>query len=71
METWKVILIIAIVFGVVWSNIALLKYSAKFEMKRLNQDPIEKAKASLKEKESTENNDNKDNTEEKTKNPHQ
>jgi MFS superfamily sulfate permease-like transporter len=70
-ETWKVILIIAIVFGVVWSNIALLKYSAKFEMKRLNQDPIEKAKASLKEKESTENNDNKDNTEEKTKNPHQ
>ncbi|MBU2968977.1 DUF2897 family protein [Pseudoalteromonas sp. C2R02] len=71
METWKVILIIAIVFGVVWSNIALLKYSAKFEMKRLNQDPIEKAKASLKEKESTENNDNKDNTEAKTKNPHQ
>lgn len=71
METWKVILIIAIVFGVVWSNIALLKYSAKFEMKRLNQDPIEKAKASLKEKESTENNDNKDNTEEKTQNPHQ
>ena len=71
METWKVILIIAIVFGVVWSNIALLKYSAKFGMKRLNQDPIEKAKASLKEKESTENNDNKDNTEEKTKNPHQ
>lgn len=71
METWKVILIIAIVFGVVWSNIALLKYSAKFEMNRLNQDPIEKAKASLKEKESTENNDNKNNTEEKTKNPHQ
>lgn len=71
METWKVILIIAIVFGVVWSNIALLKYSAKFEMKRLNQDPIEKAKASLKEKESTENNDYKDNAEAKTKNPHQ
>jgi hypothetical protein len=64
-ETWKVILIIAIVLGVVWSNIALLKYSAKFEMKRLNQDPLEKAKASLKEKESTED------KEKNTKNPHQ
>ena len=60
METWKVILIIAVVLGVVWSNIALLKYSAKFEMKRLNQDPIEKAKASLKEKELAENKENKE-----------
>lgn len=51
METWQVILIILIVFGVVWGNIALLKYSAKFDMKKFNQDPIEKARKSLEEKE--------------------
>lgn len=50
MNTWAVILIIAIVFGVVWSNIALLKHSAKLDMKNFNQDPIEKARRSLDEK---------------------
>ncbi|MEJ6474789.1 DUF2897 family protein [Pseudoalteromonas piscicida] len=34
LETWQVILIIVGVLGVIWSNIALLKYSAKFEMKK-------------------------------------
>ncbi|MBR8842807.1 MULTISPECIES: DUF2897 family protein [Pseudoalteromonas] len=34
LETWQVVLIIAGVLGVIWSNIALLKYSAKFEMKK-------------------------------------
>jgi hypothetical protein len=57
-ETWKVILIIAIVFAVVWSNIALLKYSAKFDIKKFNQDPTEKAKEARKKQE------------EKTKKPH-
>jgi len=57
-ETWKIILIIVVVLGVIWSNIALLKYSAKFDIKKFNQDPIEKAKESLKEKDS------------KNKNPH-
>lgn len=51
METWQIILIFLIVFGVVWGNIALLKYSAKYEMKKFGQDPIEKAKKSLAEKE--------------------
>lgn len=50
MQTWQVILIIVAVFGFVGSNIALLKYSAKLDMKRLNQDPVEKAKQRLKEK---------------------
>ena len=50
MSTWAVILIIALVFGIVWSNIALLKHSAKMDMKNFNQDPIEKARRSLKEK---------------------
>ncbi|PAJ75656.1 DUF2897 domain-containing protein [Pseudoalteromonas sp. NBT06-2] len=50
METWKIILIIVVVLAVIWSNIALLKYSTKFDVKKFNQDPIEKAKASLKEK---------------------
>ncbi|NOU50865.1 DUF2897 family protein [Pseudoalteromonas sp. JBTF-M23] len=33
LETWHIILIIATVLAVVWSNIALLKYSAKFDIK--------------------------------------
>ena len=47
MSIWATLLIIAIVFGVVWSNIALLKHSAKMDMKNFNQDPIEKARRSL------------------------
>ena len=50
MQTWQVILIIVAVFGFVGSNIALLKYSAKLDMKRLNQDPVVKARQRLKEK---------------------
>lgn len=34
MQTWHVILIIVLVLAVIWSNIALLKYSAKFELKK-------------------------------------
>lgn len=34
LETWQVLLIIFGVLAVIWSNIALLKYSAKFEMKK-------------------------------------
>ena len=34
LETWQVILIIAVVLGVIWSNIALLKYATKFEVKK-------------------------------------
>ncbi|WP_105258786.1 DUF2897 family protein [Pseudoalteromonas sp. T1lg88] len=44
MQTWHVILIIVLVLAVIWSNIALLKYSAKMDLKKFNQDPIEKAK---------------------------
>ncbi|WP_372770347.1 DUF2897 family protein [Pseudoalteromonas sp.] len=54
MSIWATILIIAIVFGVVWSNIALLKHSAKMDMKNFNQDPIEKARRSLEEKQRAE-----------------
>ncbi|MBS3797808.1 MULTISPECIES: DUF2897 family protein [unclassified Pseudoalteromonas] len=50
MQTWHVILIIVLVLAVIWSNIALLKYSAKMDLKKFNQDPIEKAKRSLAEK---------------------
>ncbi|MEO2267285.1 DUF2897 family protein [Pseudoalteromonas pernae] len=50
MQTWHIILIIALVLGVIWSNIALLKYSAKMDFKKFNQDPIEKAKRNLEEK---------------------
>ena len=50
MSIWATLLIIAIVLGVVWSNIALLKHSAKMDMKNFNQDPIEKARRSLEEK---------------------
>lgn len=49
LETWQVILIIAGVLGVIWSNIALLKYSAKFEMKKKikqQTEPFDKTKAS-------------------------
>ncbi len=34
LETWQVILIIAGVLGIIWSNIALLKYATKFEVKK-------------------------------------
>ncbi len=50
METWQIILIIFIVLAVIWGNISLLKYSAKFDMKKFNQDPIKKAQQSLKNK---------------------
>lgn len=43
------IIIILVVLGVIVSNIMLLKYSAKFNFKNINQDPIEKAKAQLKQ----------------------
>ncbi|MCF6435782.1 MULTISPECIES: DUF2897 family protein [Pseudoalteromonas] len=33
LETWHIVLIIATVIAVIWSNIALLKYSAKFDLK--------------------------------------
>ncbi|KPV96062.1 MULTISPECIES: DUF2897 family protein [unclassified Pseudoalteromonas] len=54
MSIWATILIIAIVLGVIWSNIALLKHSAKMDMKNFNQDPIEKARRSLEEKQRAE-----------------
>ena len=54
MQTWQVILIIAIVFGFVWGNIALLKSSAKYDMTQFNKDPIEKAKAALAAKQAQE-----------------
>lgn len=50
------IIIIFLVLGVIASNIMLLKYSAKFNFKNVNQDPIEKAKQQLKEQKSNENN---------------
>ncbi|WP_440053421.1 DUF2897 family protein [Pseudoalteromonas sp. T1lg65] len=37
LETWQVVLIIVGVLGMVMSNIALLKYAAKHEMKRKSQ----------------------------------
>ena len=48
------ILIILVVLGVIASNIMLLKYSAKFNLKNLNQDPIEKAKDQLKQQKDSE-----------------
>ena len=54
MSIWATLLIIAIVLGVVWSNIALLKHSAKMDMKNFNQDPTEKARRSLEEKQRAE-----------------
>ncbi|MBU2918792.1 DUF2897 family protein [Psychrosphaera sp. F3M07] len=41
------IIIIVLVLGMVVGNIMLLKHTAKFSMKRLNQDPIEIAKETL------------------------
>lgn len=38
------LLIILLVLGVIVGNIMLIKYSAKFNLKNVNQDPIEKAK---------------------------
>lgn len=43
------IVIILLVLGVIASNIMLLKYSAKFNLKNVKQDPIEKAKQQLEE----------------------
>ncbi|MFY8275450.1 DUF2897 family protein [Pseudoalteromonas sp. SSDWG2] len=60
MQTWHIILIIALVLAVIWSNIALLKYSAKMDFKKFNQDPIEKAKRSLEEKARKEAQDSKE-----------
>ncbi|KAF7773998.1 hypothetical protein PCIT_a0367 [Pseudoalteromonas citrea] len=34
LETWQVVLIIIGVLGIIWSNIALLKYATKFEVKK-------------------------------------
>lgn len=50
MDNWHFILILVLVFAVIWGNVALLKYSAKFSMKSFTQDPIEKAKKALEEK---------------------
>ena len=60
MQTWQVILIIVAVFGFVGRNIALLKYSAKLDMKRLNQDPVEKARQRLKEKQRSAQDEHRD-----------
>lgn len=49
---WIAIGAIALVFGVVISNILLLKHSASMSMKNFNQDPIEKARQRLEERES-------------------
>lgn len=34
LETWQVLLIIFGVLAIIWSNIALLKYATKFEVKK-------------------------------------
>ena len=47
---WTALIIIVIVIGVIVSNIMLLKHSAKMSMKNFNQDPIENAKQTLKER---------------------
>lgn len=44
------LIIIVLALGVIVGNIMLLKHSAKFPLKGLNQDPIEKAKATLAER---------------------
>lgn len=41
MSNWEVILIIALVIGVIVSNLAVLKYSAKFKMPQFG-DPRNK-----------------------------
>ena len=48
---WTALFIIVVVLGVIVSNIMLLKYSAKMSLKNVNQDPIEKAKETLKTRE--------------------
>ncbi|WP_163937323.1 DUF2897 family protein [Paraferrimonas sp. SM1919] len=40
MDNLDVLLIIGLVLGVIWSNIALLKYSAKFKVPVINKDPL-------------------------------
>lgn len=49
MATWQVILIIALVLGVVWSNIALLKYSTKFDYSALKKQQQDKDAESSKD----------------------
>ncbi|MDA8621648.1 DUF2897 family protein [Psychrosphaera sp.] len=51
---WTALFIIIVVLGVIVSNIMLLKYSAKMSLKNVNQDPIEKAKEALKERDKDE-----------------
>jgi hypothetical protein len=58
MDTFTAILIIFVVLGVVVSNIMLLKYSAKFSFKNVNQDPIEKARKSREKSKKDEQNSN-------------
>lgn len=48
---WIALGAIALVFGIVISNIMLLKHSASMSMKHLNQDPLEKARQRLDERE--------------------
>ena len=48
--TLTAFIIIVLVLGIIVSNILLLKHSAKFPMKKINQDPIEKAKQTLKDR---------------------
>lgn len=54
---WTAFFIIIVVLAVIVSNIMLLKYSAKMSMKNINQDPIDQAKAKLKEREEHKPND--------------
>lgn len=49
------LIIILVVLGVIVGNLMLLKHSAKFSMKNINQDPIERAKQTLKERQSEDN----------------
>jgi hypothetical protein len=53
------IVIILVALGVIIGNIMLLKHSAKVKMgiKNFNQDPIEKARKTLAEREHEENRD--------------
>lgn len=41
------VVIILVALGMIVGNIMLLKHSAKFSMKNLKQDPLEKAKEQL------------------------
>lgn len=51
---WTAFFVILFVIGFIFSNIMLVKYTAHFKMKNINQDPIEKAKQSFKEREEKE-----------------